>query len=60
VKILIDAQLPPGLKFMLAEAGDEAQHVIDVGLRDADDARVWGHAVQGESVIPKEDEELFM
>ena len=37
MKILIDAQLPPGLKLMLAEAGHEALHVVDVGLRDADD-----------------------
>jgi predicted nuclease of predicted toxin-antitoxin system len=42
VKILIDAQLPPGLKLMLAEAGHEAHHVVDVDLGDADDAQVWG------------------
>jgi predicted nuclease of predicted toxin-antitoxin system len=30
VKILIDAQLPPGLKLMLAEAGHKAHHVVDV------------------------------
>jgi predicted nuclease of predicted toxin-antitoxin system len=40
VKILIDAQLPPGLKLMLAEAGHEAVHLVEVGLRDADDAQV--------------------
>jgi predicted nuclease of predicted toxin-antitoxin system len=44
VKILIDAQLPPGLNLMLAEAGHEAHHVVDVGLRDAADAQVWGYA----------------
>jgi predicted nuclease of predicted toxin-antitoxin system len=42
VKILIDAQLPPGLKLMLAEAGHKALYVVDVGLRDADDGQVWG------------------
>lgn len=41
MKILIDAQLPPGLKVMLAAAGHEANHFVDVGLRDADDAQVW-------------------
>jgi hypothetical protein len=39
VKILIDAQLPPSLKVRLAEAGREPLHIVDVGLRDADDAQ---------------------
>jgi hypothetical protein len=40
VKILIDAQLPPGLKPSLAQAGHEAYHVFKIGLRDAATARV--------------------
>jgi predicted nuclease of predicted toxin-antitoxin system len=55
VKILIDAQLPPGLKVMLATAGHEANHVVDVGLRDADDAQVWEYAVrEGIAVLTKD------
>jgi predicted nuclease of predicted toxin-antitoxin system len=57
VKILIDAQLPPNLKIMLAEAGHEALHVVDVGLRDAEDAQVWGYAVQQETAILTKDED---
>ena len=58
MKILIDAQLPPGLKLMLAEAGHEAHHVVDVGLRDADDAQVWGYAVREGTVILTKDEDF--
>ena len=46
LKILIDAQLPPGRKVMLAAAGHEANHVVDVGLRDAADTQVWEYAVR--------------
>jgi predicted nuclease of predicted toxin-antitoxin system len=57
LKILIDAQLPPGLKVMLAAAGHEANHVIDVGLRDADDARVWEYAVrEGIAILTKDED----
>jgi predicted nuclease of predicted toxin-antitoxin system len=48
VKILIDAQLPPGLKLMLAEAGHEALHVVDVGLRDMAEAALAPTASLGE------------
>lgn len=54
---MIDAQLPPGLKLMLAEAGHEAHHVIDVGLRDAADAQVWGYAVrEGIAILTKDED----
>jgi predicted nuclease of predicted toxin-antitoxin system len=58
VKILIDAQLPPGLKVMLAAAGHEANHVVDVGLRDADDAQVWEYAVREGIAILRKDEDF--
>ena len=57
MKILIDAQLPPGLKLVLAEAGHEAHHVVDVGLRDAADAQVWVYAVRkGVAVLTKDED----
>jgi predicted nuclease of predicted toxin-antitoxin system len=58
VKILIDAQLPPGLKLTLVEAGHEAHHVVDVGLRDADDSQVWEYAVREGIVILTKDEDF--
>jgi predicted nuclease of predicted toxin-antitoxin system len=56
LKILIDAQLPPGLKVTLAADGHEANHVVDVGLRDADDAQVWEYAVREGIAILTTDE----
>jgi predicted nuclease of predicted toxin-antitoxin system len=58
LKILIDAQLPPGLKLMLAEAGHEALHVVEVGLRDADDAQVWEYAVREGTIVVTKDEDF--
>jgi predicted nuclease of predicted toxin-antitoxin system len=58
LKILIDAQLPPGLKVTLAAAGHEANHVVDVGLRDADDAQVWEYAVREGIIILTKDEDF--
>ena len=34
MRFLVDAQLPPALARMIAEAGHEADHVIDVGVAD--------------------------
>jgi predicted nuclease of predicted toxin-antitoxin system len=42
---------------MLAEAGHEAVHVVEVGLRDADDAQVWEYAVrEGTAVLTKDED----
>jgi predicted nuclease of predicted toxin-antitoxin system len=60
VKILIDAQPPPGLKLLLTRTGHEAYHVVEIGLRDADDTQLWEYAIregEGESrrdvVVPQ-------
>lgn len=58
MKILIDAQLPPALKVLLIEAGHEAYHVVDVGLRDAADAVVWEFAVRERTAIITKDEDF--
>jgi predicted nuclease of predicted toxin-antitoxin system len=58
LKILIDAQLPPGLKLMLVGAGHDALHVAEVGLRDSDDAQVWRYAAQEGSAILTKDEDF--
>ncbi len=46
MKFLIDAQLPPALALWLRESGHEAVHVTDAGLREADDAAIWAHALR--------------
>ena len=51
MKFLVDAQLPPALAHWLREAGPEAAHVEDVGLREADDRSIWAHALATGAVI---------
>ena len=58
MKFLIDAQLPPALARWLREQGDEAQHVEDVGLRDADDSPIWDYALKTCAVIVTKDEDF--
>jgi predicted nuclease of predicted toxin-antitoxin system len=43
---------------MLVEAGHEAHHVIEIGLRDADDAQVWEYATQAGHAILTKDEDF--
>jgi predicted nuclease of predicted toxin-antitoxin system len=51
VRFLVDAQLPPALARWLREAGHEAQHVDELGWRDASDELIWTHALQLDAVI---------
>mgnify|MGYP000092790926 CR=1 FL=1 len=58
MKFLVDAQLPPSLARWLQEAGHEAEHVDDVGLREANDGAIWVHALQVGAVIVTKDEDF--
>lgn len=58
MKFLIDAQLPPALARWLREAGHDAVHVEDVGLREGDDRALWAYAVQMSAVILTKDEDF--
>ena len=55
MKFLVDAQLPPA---RLREAGHEAEHVEDLGLRDGSDGAIWSHALQSRAVIVTKDEDF--
>ncbi len=55
---LVDAQLPPALASWLAEQGNTAQHVDDVGLRDADDIVIWNYALSSGAIIVTKDEDF--
>jgi predicted nuclease of predicted toxin-antitoxin system len=55
---LIDAQLPPALAGWLRDAGHEASHVEDIGLRQADDGAVWARALQSQAIIVTKDEDF--
>lgn len=58
MRIIVDAQLPPSLARWLVEAGHDARHVEDVGLRDAGDQPIWRYALQYEAVIITKDEDF--
>lgn len=58
MRFVVDAQLPPALARMVAGAGHEAQHVLDVGLRDADDLDIWSYALAHETIILTKDEDF--
>ena len=58
MKFLVDAQLPPSLARWLREAGHEAEHVEDVGLREGSDGAIWAHALQSRAIIVTKDEDF--
>jgi predicted nuclease of predicted toxin-antitoxin system len=56
VKFLVDNQLPPALAKWLASHGQEALHVLDVGLAGSKDQEIWTYAQAGGLVIITKDE----
>jgi predicted nuclease of predicted toxin-antitoxin system len=58
VRFIVDAQLPPALARWLVEAGHDAQHVEDVGLREAEDPPIWRYAQEYQAVILTKDEDF--
>ena len=58
MRFLIDEQLPPALARMIATRGHVAEHVQDVGLGAAKDARLWEYALEHHSVIVTKDEDF--
>ncbi len=58
MKFIIDAQLPPALALWLVQAGHDARHVEDVGLREAPDTPIWRYAIEHETVILTKDEDF--
>jgi predicted nuclease of predicted toxin-antitoxin system len=58
VRFLVDAQLPPALARWLAEQGHHAEHLIDLGMADAEDRHVWAYAVAVGAVIVTKDEDF--
>jgi predicted nuclease of predicted toxin-antitoxin system len=60
MRFLIDAQLLPALARWLVSQGYEAQHILDVGLLDADDSLIWQHAGTIDAVIVTKDADFAM
>lgn len=55
---LIDAQLPPALAGWLTQQGHTAQHVDELGLRNADDIAIWNHASGSGAIVVTKDEDF--
>lgn len=58
MRFLVDAQLPPALARFLESNGHEAKHVMDIGLRDADDTPIWDYALANDAAIVTKDEDF--
>lgn len=58
MRFLVDAQLPPALADWLTEAGHQAQHVEEVGLRDSEDSPIWRYALENQAVLLTKDEDF--
>lgn len=56
MKFVIDQQLPPALIAWVQKRGHEAEHVRNIGLRDAVDPEIWRHAEQSGSAVITKDE----
>ena len=48
----------PALARWLCEAGHEAVHVEEVGLRNSNDDALWTHALQNDAAIMTKDEDF--
>ena len=58
MRFVVDAQLPPALARLLTTHGHHAEHVADIGLRDADDSPLWCYALQHQAIIVTKDEDF--
>ena len=58
MRFVIDAQLPPAMAGLLTARGHVAEHVVDIGLRDAKDSLIWIYALEHQAVIVTKDEDF--
>lgn len=58
MNFLVDAQLPPALANWLTLQGYTAQHIDDLGLRNAEDVVIWNRALGSEAIIVTKDEDF--
>lgn len=60
MRFLVDQQLPSALAIWLRSQGQVAEHVRDIGLRDATDAEIWRAALQAGAVVVTKDEDFII
>ena len=58
MKFLVDHQLPVALARFIATQGHQAEHVGDLGLKEADDTVIWRHASARDLVVVSKDEDF--
>ncbi len=58
MKFIVDQQLPPALADWLMARGHEAQHVRDLGMKEAQDGEIWRHAEGITAAIVTKDEDF--
>jgi predicted nuclease of predicted toxin-antitoxin system len=60
MRLLLDANLSPGLASALVEAGYQAEHVSDVGLASATDDLIFEYAAANALVVVTADTDFSM
>lgn len=58
MQFLVDAQLPPALARYLSSVGEQASHLVDVGLLYAPDSEIWDFALQHHYIIITKDDDF--
>jgi predicted nuclease of predicted toxin-antitoxin system len=59
LNFLIDHQLPPALARFLESHGHSAQHVRELGLKEADDLVIWHHAAVHDMAVISKDQDFY-
>ena len=54
----MDHQLPVALARLISAEGHHAEHVRDIGLKEAEDAVIWKHAGRHSLVVVSKDEDF--
>jgi predicted nuclease of predicted toxin-antitoxin system len=60
VKFLVDNQLPAALARWLGTRGQDAIHVLDRGLGQANDETLWALALAEGRIVVSKDEDFFI
>jgi predicted nuclease of predicted toxin-antitoxin system len=59
VNFIVDHQLPPALARFIESQGHSAQHVRELGFKEADDLVIWRHAVGHDLVVVSKDQDFY-
>lgn len=60
MKFLVDNQLPVALARWLADIGEQAEHVLDLGLDQAADSEIWSLSIADGRIIVSKDADFLL